>query len=312
MHILIVKLFPNANLFHALPTVHRLRRAYDAKVDWVVHEDGADLVACFDDVDRVIVYPEDELKHNNRRDFRRALHEQTYDLVVDLQGVMQSALVCKSARKQRGAQVLGPSFQTEGACFMYTAVAGIRDRERHPVEECMDVLRFLELPTQPVAYPLRFPMPFVGHALPDEYVVCGLEGARKRDRLEADRWVELIEGLGVPVVLAGGRSVEALGDEIEDALPEERVFNFVRRVNVAEQGGLVQAASGVITCNELTLQIAMALQAPCVALFDAAKRERSIPFEAGVRLFAGSGFDMKVVLQSFDELRKRREVAVGF
>lgn len=312
VRILVVKLFPAANLFHALPTVHRLRRAYDAKVDWVVHEDGADLVACFDDVDRVIVYPEDELKHTNRRDFRRALHEQTYDLVVDLQGVMQSALVCKSARKKSGAQVLGPSYQTEGACFMYTAVTGIRDRNRHPVDECMDVLRFLELPTQPVAFPMRFPMPLQGHALPDEYVVCGLEGARKRDRLDAERWVELIEGLRVPVVLVGGRQVEGLGDEIEDAFPEGMVFNFIRQVNMAEQGGLIQASGGVITCNELILQMALALQVPCVALFDAAKQERSIPFEAGVRLFAGSSFDRTAVLQSFDELRKRREVAVGF
>ena len=45
-------------------------------------------------------------------------HQETYDLIVDLQGNMQSALVCKSARKSRGAEVLGPSFQTEGACFI--------------------------------------------------------------------------------------------------------------------------------------------------------------------------------------------------
>ena len=51
--------------------MHRLRRAYGAKIDWVVHEQGAELVACFDDVNRVIVYPEDELKHVNRRDFRK-------------------------------------------------------------------------------------------------------------------------------------------------------------------------------------------------------------------------------------------------
>ena len=65
MRILIVKLFPTSELFHALPTVHRLRRAYGAKIDWVVHEQGAELVACFDDVNRVIVYPEDCLLYTS-------------------------------------------------------------------------------------------------------------------------------------------------------------------------------------------------------------------------------------------------------
>ena len=35
---------------------------------------------------------------------------------------------------------------------MYTATTGIRDRERHPVVECMDVLRYLDIQTHPIAF----------------------------------------------------------------------------------------------------------------------------------------------------------------
>ena len=56
MRILVVKLFPTSELFHALPAVHRLRRAYGAKIDWVVHEQGAEIVACFDDVNLSLIH----------------------------------------------------------------------------------------------------------------------------------------------------------------------------------------------------------------------------------------------------------------
>ena len=102
MHILLVKTGPAKSLFHALPTAHRLQRAYQAQIDWVVHEDYADWVACFDDIQRVISMPEDELKHVNRQQFRKDLHRTTYDMVIDLEGSMQSALIAKSARKKRG------------------------------------------------------------------------------------------------------------------------------------------------------------------------------------------------------------------
>jgi ADP-heptose:LPS heptosyltransferase len=312
VRILIVKLFPTSELFHALPTVHRLRRAYGAKIDWVVHEQGAELVACFDDVDRVIVYPEDELKHVNRRDFRKALHQETYDLVVDLQGAMQSALVCKSARKSRGAAVLGPSFQTEGACFMYTATTGIRDRDRHPVVECMDVLRYLKIPTTPVAFPLRFPMPFLGRSLPPSYVVCSLDGARKRDRLAAAFWIETVQRLNVPVVLLGGRDSEDLADEIEDSLLDLPIYNFVHQINLAEQGGVMQAAETVIACDALSVHMAAYLSCPTVALFGSGKSTRMQPFDSLCSVIEGSNVEPEAIVAARDELKELRGEVVSF
>ena len=312
MRILIVKLFPTSELFHALPTVHRLRRAYGAKIDWVVHEQGAELVACFDDVNRVIVYPEDELKHANRRDFRKKLHQETYDLIVDLQGVMQSALVCKSARKSRGAEVLGPSFQTEGACFMYTATTGNRDRERHPVVECMDVLRYLDIQTQPIAFPLRFPMPFLAKSLPPSYIACSLDGARKKDRLAATFWIETIQRLNHPIVLLGGRDSQELADEVEDSLIDLPIYNFVRQINMAEQGGVMQAAETVIACDALSVHMAAYLRCPTIALFGSGKTTRIQPFDSLCSVIEGSEIEPKAIVAARNELKEQRGEVVSF
>ena len=312
MRILIVKLYPSYELLNALPTVHRLRRDFNAEIHWVVHEHGAELVSCFDDVQRIIVYPEDELKHENRAVFRKSLHQETYDLVVDLQGNMQSALVCKSARKKKNTNVLGPSFQTEGACFMYTAVTGIRNRDRHPVDECMDVLRYLDFPTMPVTFPLRFPMPFIARKITSSYIVCALDTEQKKHQLSADFWTEVIRDLNCPVVLIGSRSSESLSDEIESFSIDLPIYNFVNQINLAEQGGLMQAAEMVIANNLLSTHIAAYVGAPTIGMLRSKKSFSMHPSISSCTILENPQIVPKFVIQECVRLREKCAEVVSF
>ena len=100
--ILIVKLSSLGDLFHALPAVHCLREQLDAEIHWVTQTEYAGLVGCFTDVSRIIVY-------NRRAPIRgfgalwRELRAEKYDLVVDLQGLLKSALIARLARAGRDA-----------------------------------------------------------------------------------------------------------------------------------------------------------------------------------------------------------------
>ena len=91
--------------------MHCLKAGLQATVDWVVHPAYQELVACFADVDRVIPLARDAWSRELMDDVR-ALRAQPYDLIVDLQGILKSALV---ARLARGSQRVGPSFHREGA-----------------------------------------------------------------------------------------------------------------------------------------------------------------------------------------------------
>ena len=64
--ILIIKLSSIGDIFHALPTVHELRRQLGVQVDWVTQKAYGPLVACCDDVDRVFGF--------DRGRFLRSLH----------------------------------------------------------------------------------------------------------------------------------------------------------------------------------------------------------------------------------------------
>lgn len=151
--ILIVKLSSLGDLFHALPAVHCLREQLQADIDWVTQAEYRGLVDCFTDVHRTIVF-------NRRAPFSgfgslwRDLRAEEYDLVVDLQGLLKSALIARMARCDVR---IGPSFAREGSALFYTHLAGERRRDRHAVDENMDVVRLLKLRATPPIFPVQFP-----------------------------------------------------------------------------------------------------------------------------------------------------------
>src|SRR5450759_4744869 len=90
--ILIVKLSSLGDLFHALPAVHCLHDQLHAEIHWVTQIEYVDLVECFTDVSHAIAY-------NRRAPFRgfgalwRGLRAAENDLVVELEGLLKSALI---------------------------------------------------------------------------------------------------------------------------------------------------------------------------------------------------------------------------
>ena len=146
MRILIVKTGSPGELLDALPAVHLLKTGLKAEIDWVVNGDNVQLVKCFDDVNRVISFPAGT--------FLTDLRKSKYDLVVDMDGGLKSALVARAARSHKR---IGPSFHREFAYLFYDHIAAERNHERPIVEQNLDVLRFLELPTAPVEFLVTFP-----------------------------------------------------------------------------------------------------------------------------------------------------------
>ena len=100
--ILVVKLSSLGDIAHALPAVRALKERTGAAIDWVVQPEYAALLARCPDVERTIVFP----RRNFARgffSFWRALRREKYDVVVDLQGLLKSALAARLANSARKA-----------------------------------------------------------------------------------------------------------------------------------------------------------------------------------------------------------------
>jgi heptosyltransferase-1 len=266
MRILIVKTSSLGDLFHALPTVHLMKQAYGAEIDWVVNSEYVALAECFSDVRKVIPFP----RHGSARhlgSFRKTLQAEAYDLVVDLQGLLKSALICRMARRTKGGRILGPSFQREGARLLYSAVVGKKNKQRHAVDENLDVLRWLGKPTEPVVFPVRFPqvdLPCLEKHPVVVFAPCSRHDAKN---WPWQRFVELGTELTVQIILVGASGDLETCTKIENALPEGAATNLCGKTSLLELGGVLQQADLVVTVDSGPMHMASAAGTPCLAIF---------------------------------------------
>jgi heptosyltransferase-1 len=126
LKILIVKLSSLGDVVHAMAALQDIRRALpQAQIDWVVERGFGALVRRCTGVNRVI---ECELRRWRKspfsgrtrrawRSFRAELRRESYDAVIDLQGLTKSALISWLAPLQPGGQRYGLALRSEGSSF---------------------------------------------------------------------------------------------------------------------------------------------------------------------------------------------------
>lgn len=111
MKILLVKLSSLGDVIQTMPVVHDILLAHPgAQIDWVVEEAFAPLVARVQGIRRVVPIAQRRWRKSRfaasiRREksvFKSQLHTEAYDVVIDLQGLIKSALVARSARLAPG------------------------------------------------------------------------------------------------------------------------------------------------------------------------------------------------------------------
>ena len=107
MKVLIVKLSSLGDVIQTMPVVHDVQQQFPgAVIDWVVEEAFAPLVERVSGVRRVLPIAERRWRksrwsaatRSERAAFRAALRQESYDAVIDFQGLVKSALVARSAR----------------------------------------------------------------------------------------------------------------------------------------------------------------------------------------------------------------------
>lgn len=267
MRILIVKTSSLGDLFHALPAVHLLRTGLDAHIDWVVNRAYAPLASCFLDVERVIPFPRDALLPNLGR-FWSELRAEQYDLVVDLQGLLKSALITRAARSSRR---IGPSFHREGSHRFYDHVAAERNKNRHAVDENLDVLRFLDLPAGPVEFPVSFPACTPIQPSPASRVLLSPCSRHAAKNWPVERFAEvgraLHEQLGAALTISGVPQDADVCAELQSRLPKGAGVNLCGQTSLVELGSLLQAVQLVITVDSGPMHMAAAIGTPTLAIF---------------------------------------------
>jgi heptosyltransferase I len=230
--ILLVKLSSLGDVLHNLPIVWDLRkRLPHAQIDWIVEEAYVHLLEplktteTFKGIDRIIPVALRRWRKNlfslrTWREFfamRKALQATTYDVLLETQGLLKSALVCAIAKKSDTAIVAGLGNATEHSGYepmarmFYNQSVHVPvkchaiDRSRWVMCSAFDWPLFDRRSEPPLFYSEQFirqlpPLLFDGlkktqQSVPVPYVVCFHSTARAAKRWPSENWVELGKAL---------------------------------------------------------------------------------------------------------------------
>jgi heptosyltransferase-1 len=279
--ILFIKTSSLGDVIHHLPAVSDARRQLPAaRVSWVVEEAYAPLVALHPGIDRTI--PVASRRWRRRllqpetwrevRAFSRGLRATGYDIVIDTQGLIRSAVIARLARGQRHGYDRA-SIREPAASLFYDI--------RHRVDRTLHaIVRNRTLTARALDYVAEGPPDFglAGlRAKPDGgRTAVLLHGtARPEKQWPVDRWraiARALAGRGFDLVLPSGnaeelaRSREIAVEAVGASMLHQQPLDAVARA--------IGGADIVIGVDTGLLHLAAALGVPLVAIFVGASDPR--------------------------------------
>ena len=252
--ILVVRLGSMGDVIHALPAVASLKHSFPhSRLSWVIKPRWAPLLEGNPYVDEIIPFI------RSAREIlatRRLLRRERYELAVDLQGLIQSALVAACAKADKIVGLARSQARESFATMFYSST--VRTTAVHRVD------RYLELAAAAGASNLlrTFPLPLgkPEGTLPEGPFVlaCPLAGWGSK-QWPLDYFAELAGRLKLPLVVNGPPDAAEVLGRIEGA-----------HVHLSGIQGLIDAtrrAHAIVGVDSGPVHLAAALGKPGVAIY---------------------------------------------
>jgi heptosyltransferase I len=305
--ILVVKPSSIGDVVHALPTVAALRRGFPgAFLAWMVEEEAADIVSGNPHLDEVIVSSrkrwERELKQGSlclsalreMWEFVKILRAREFDLVIDLQGLLKSAIPSfLSGAPYR----LGYSRAREMSHIFLTHKISVDNGTMHAVDRYLTVLQTLGISAEEREFAIALD-PRDEERITDLLARGGAQlGApavvlHAPARWQSKRWPEegfaklgdlLASRSGARIILTGGPGDRGQAEAIAGMMLIKPVV-LAGRTSLKELCCLLKRVDLLVTCDSGPMHIAAAMGTPAVALFGPTDPRRTGPYGIGHRV----------------------------
>lgn len=301
LRVLMVRLSAMGDILHGLPAVTALREAHpDWRIGWAVEPQWRPLLAAegaeargssMPIVDRIHViqarrWARSPIAANTIREVRRTrreLRDEGYDVCVDLQGAVRSAVIAKWARAER---LIGEDAPREGvARWLFTE--RVKTRGVHVIEQAVEVLNAVAGDALSVSVPL-LPMDEEAarkaDAIAAPFVLLNPGAGWGAKRWPADRYAAVavcMREAGYNVLVNAGPGEESLADEVAEASGGAA---SPLQSSLSELIAVTRWAALVIGGDTGPVHLASALGRPVVGIFGPTDPARNGPFGGRFRV----------------------------
>jgi lipopolysaccharide heptosyltransferase I len=290
--LLIVRLGALGDIVHAIPVAVALRRAYpDAQIDWAVsakHREILDLVPVLNR--RIVINDRGDAAGLSLLAAVRELRRAAYDVTIDLQGLMKSALIARASGARRVIGFTGRYAREAMASLLYTerydpGGAGLfaPSETRHVVRINLGVLGTLGIPPGEPEFGLDVVVsPEVRAAIEEAgrpFALLNTGAAWPNKRWPAARLGALAGALyerhGMRSIVLWGPSERPLADEVVATAKGAAIV--APRTTIADIAALAREAAVMVSGDTGPTHIASAVGAPLVGIYGPTRPERNGP-----------------------------------
>lgn len=294
--ILLVRLGALGDIVHAIPVAVALRRAFpEAQIDWIVSAKHRDILALVPVLSRTIVV-------NDRggadggvtlMTAMRDLRQQHYDVAIDLQGLVKSAMIARASGARRvigfnrryARESMASLFYTErydpGGEGLYAPT-----ETRHVVTINLGVLRLLGLSVDRPEFAVDAPVAasvaqLIAH-VSGHFALLNTGAAWPNKRWPAENLGALAAALhqrrGLKSVVLWGPGEQRLAERV--VATSEGAAVAASDTTIADVAALAAAARVMVSGDTGPTHIASALGTPLVGIYGPTRPERNGPLGA--------------------------------
>jgi lipopolysaccharide heptosyltransferase I len=297
MKILIVRLSALGDIVHALPVLAAIKKAKpDAQVDWLVEDNYQAILALAVGINsRVVVRAKTGRETRGAIAFRggrgylravRYLRAQRYDVALDLQGLLKSAVWARVSGARRVIGFDRAHLREELAASFYSESV-VPDGSGHVMRKNLSILSALqiapltpELRLQPIATP-EMVKAIQAAGGSNGYIVINPGAAWPNKCWPPDRFGVVANALrdrtGLHSLVTWGPQERALAEAVSQA--SGGAATPAPPTSVSDLAALMQSAALAISGDTGPLHIAAAVGTPIVGLFGPTRPERNGPWE---------------------------------
>jgi lipopolysaccharide heptosyltransferase I len=296
-NILIIKPSALGDIVHALPVLPSLRQAFpQARLTWLVRKEFAPLLECVDGLDQTLIFDRKAMAKwfccpralRCLLDFRKQLRDGTFDLVLDLQGLLRSGIFGKMTGC---AERIGMKEAREFARFFHTHRVNRPAESVHILESYFAVLRDIGietcLPTCSLTAPVGAQNSIrkkleANQLTPKKFIVLIPGSAHAYKCWPTEKFAQLAEvfyqkhGWKAAVV---GSSSEGVYAKAIQACVSSPVIDFTGQTTIPELVTLFKKAGAAVSNDTGPGHIALATETPGVIIFGNTNPLRLGPYQ---------------------------------